>query len=302
MKVLVTPRSFAQYSQLPVEILEEKGFEIIKDPKGSILTEDELITLIKDVDAIIVGVDPLSERVLKHAQNLKVISKYGVGVDNIDVDYAKSHNIPVEIALNANANAVADYAFTLMASVARRVIEIHNACLENDWSKKSALDIYQKTIGIIGYGEIGKGVAKRATGFDMNVLVYDPFAKEEVIGEKVDLDTLLTQSDFVSIHTPLTNDTHHLINASNLGKMKETAILVNTARGGVVDEDALYHALKDRKIYGAGLDVFEVEPPTGSNLLTLPNVVLGAHSAASTVGAVDQMGLLSSKNVVKYYK
>lgn len=300
MKVLVTPRSFAQFSQDPISILESHGFEIVKSPKNTILTEKDLLDLVEDVDAIIVGVDPITKAVIDKAKNLKVISKYGVGVDNIDVAYAKEKNIAIEIALNANASAVSDYAFTLMCAVARRVVEIHNACVRDDWSKRSALDIYGKTMGIVGYGEIGKGVAKRALGFDMDVLVYDPYTKEEVIGRKVDLETLLKTSDFVSVHTPLTKDTHHLINASNMKLMKSTAILVNTARGGVVDEAALYEALVKGDIYGAGLDVFEQEPPTGSKLLTLDNVVLGTHAAASTQGAVDMMGEMASKNVVKY--
>lgn len=301
MKVLVTPRSFGQFSQEPYEILKAKGFEIINNPKGSILSEEELIHLIKDVDAIILGVDPLTENVLKHAKKLKVISKYGVGVDNIDLEYAKANNIHVERAINANSDAVADYAFTLLLSVARRLVEIHQAVRDNDWTKRNALDIYQKTIGIVGYGAIGQGVAKRASGFDMNILVYDPFYQGETLGEQVELDRIIKESDFISLHLPLTEDTKHLIDKEALSLMKKNAIIVNTARGGIIDEEALYEALKNKEIYGAGIDVFETEPANDSPLITLDNVILGAHSAASTEGAVDNMGIFASRNLVKYF-
>lgn len=300
MKVLITPRSFGQFSQRPFEILRENGIEVIENPKGQILTEQELIPLVEDIDGIILGVDPMSAKVLKNAKKLKVISKYGVGVDNIDLDYADEHNIAIERALGANSNAVADYAFTLLASVARRVVEIHEGCLVNDWSKKNALDIYGKTIGIVGFGAIGQGVAKRASGFGMNILYYDPFYDDETLGKKCDLDTILKESDFISLHLPLTQETHHLIDAKAIAKMKPNAIIINTARGGVVDEDALYIALKQRQIYGAGLDVFETEPPSKSPLITLDNVILGAHSAASTQGAVDNMGTIASENIIKH--
>lgn len=302
MKILITPRSFGQFSKTPITLLEDFGFELIKNPKGSILTEDDLIELVQDVDAIIVGVDPLSKRVLEHAKNLKVISKYGVGVDNIDLDYAKEKGIAIERAINANSDAVADYAFTLLASVARRVVEIHNACVKHDWQKRNALDIYKKSIGIIGYGAIGKGLAKRASGFDMDIMVYDPFLESVDIGRLVSLDEIIENSDFISLHLPLTDDTHHLINAENIKKMKKNAVIINTARGGVIDETALYHALKNKEIYGAGLDVFETEPPSDSPLVSLDNVVLGAHSAASTEGAVNNMGQMASENVIKHFK
>lgn len=300
MKILVTPRSFGQFDTEPLDLLKRSGFEVIMNPKGAILTEDELIKLIEDVDAIIIGVDPLTENVLKHAKKLKVISKYGVGVDNIDLEYAKKNNIEVERAINANSNAVADYAFTLLASVARRAVEIHEACLVNDWSKRNALDIYGKTLGIVGYGAIGQGLAKRASGFDMDILIYDPFCESVELGRKVELEELITQSDFISLHLPLNKETHHLIDEKALGKMKNNAIIINTSRGGIIDEKALYKSLKDKEIYGAGLDVFETEPPSDSPLITLDNVVLGAHSAASTEGAVNTMGQMASNNIVKH--
>lgn len=300
MKILVTPRSFGQFDTEPLDLLKRSGFEVIMNPKGAILTEDELIKLIEDVDAIIIGVDPLTENVLKHAKKLKVISKYGVGVDNIDLEYAKKNNIEVERAINANSNAVADYAFTLLASVARRAVEIHEACLVNDWSKRNALDIYGKTLGIVGYGAIGQGLAKRASGFDMDILIYDPFCESVELGRKVELEELITQSDFISLHLPLNKETHHLIDEKALSKMKNNAIIINTSRGGIIDEKALYKSLKDKEIYGAGLDVFETEPPSDSPLITLDNVVLGAHSAASTEGAVNTMGQMASNNIVKH--
>lgn len=301
MKVLITPRSFAKYSNKPYETFEKNGFEIVKNPKNQIMTEEEMIDIIEDVDSIVVGVDPLSKNVLNNAKKLKVISKYGVGLDNIDLKKAEELNIVVERTLNANTEAVADYAFTLLCSVARRVVEIHNSSKAGDWSKKVSLDIYGKTLGIIGYGSIGKAVAKRASGFNMDVLVYDPFVKDDDIN-KVDLENLMRQSDFISIHSPLTDSTHHLINKNNIHLLKKNTIIVNTARGGIVEEEALYNALKDNKIYGAGIDVFEIEPATESKLLELDNVVIGNHTAASTIEAVDRMSEMATENVLKHFR
>jgi D-3-phosphoglycerate dehydrogenase len=302
-KILVTPRSFGKHSDDAMNLLESKGFEVTLNPYGRILTEEEMIKEIEDVEGIIVGVDPLNAEVLSHAKNLKAISKYGVGTDNIDLNYCKEHNIPVTITNNANSDSVADFAFTLMLAVARRVVEVDKACRQSDWGKKTSIGVYQKTIGVVGTGAIGKGVIRRAKGFDMKVLAYDLY-KDEVFAEEngveyVELDQLLKQSDFISLHLPATKETQNLIDKEALDMMKETAVLVNTARGDLVDEDALFDALKSKKIWGAGLDVFKQEPPANKELLELDNIVVGAHSAASTVDAVDKMSEIAAVNILK---
>lgn len=302
IKVLITPRSFGKYSDVAKNQLLEAGITIVNNQKGSILNEDELIELIKDVDGVIIGVDPLSEHVLSEAKKLKAIAKYGVGVDNIDLDYCRLHDIPVSITQNANMDAVADYAFALMLGVARKITEINHACHLNDWSKNIAVDVYGKRLGILGFGHIGKGVALRAKGFAMDVLAYDvnpdhAFASNHGI-RYTNLDEILTSCDFISIHLPLLPETRYLINKEVLARMRKNAIIVNTARGGIIDEDALYEALVNKQIYGVGLDVFEREPAGDSPLLNLPNVIAGSHTAASTEGAVENMSNFAVVNLL----
>jgi D-3-phosphoglycerate dehydrogenase len=303
IKVLVTPRSFAKTSSRPLDMLAERKFEIVRNPYGRILSKQEMIELIADVDAIIVGVDPLDRDVLAHARKLKVISKYGVGLDNVDLDYARDRGIRVAAALGANVEAVADYTLALMLAVARKVIPIDRACRRFDWSKPTTLDVYGRTLGIVGLGSIGRAVAERARGFRMNVLAYDvrqdeAYAAEHGI-EYVPLEELLRRSDFISLHSPLTGDNRHLIGEEQLALMKPTAVLINTARGGLIDEQALFRALKENRIWGAGIDVFEQEPPSNRELLELDNIVIGSHCAASTVQAVENMGIMAAENVIR---
>ena len=306
MKVLITPRSFGKYNDIAKNQLVEHGIEIISNPSGSILKEEQLIDLVKDVDGIIIGVDPLNEQVLSHAKNLKVISKYGVGVDNIDLDYCKSHNIDVHITKNANSNAVADYAFALILAVARKITEINDACHKKDWTKKVTVDVYQKKIGILGFGNIGKAVALRARGFDMDVLAYDTyqdtdFAKAHQV-RFTSIGEIVENCDFISIHLPLISETENLLDYAMLSRMKKNAIIVNTARGGIINEDDLYRVLKENKIYGAGIDVFEHEPASESPLLELDNVIVGSHCSASTEGAIENMSNFAVVNLLEAFK
>lgn len=305
-KVLLTPRSFGKYSNKPYELLNNNGIEVVANPTGGILKEEEMKNLIKDVDAVIVGVDPLNEDVLKEAKKLKVISKYGVGIDNIDVDYCKKNNIEVTITKGANSSAVADYTFALMLAVARRVSEIDKCCHLRDWSKKVSLDVYGKSIGILGLGAIGKGVAERARGFGMEVYGYDVYKDEEFIKKNnihfTNLEEIMEKCDFITIHLPLTKETHHIIDKKMLKLAKKNLVIINTARGGIINEDDLYEALKNEEIYGAGIDVFENEPAADSKLLELDNVIVGSHCSASSVGAVDKMSMIATENVIKVLK
>lgn len=301
-KVFITPRSFASFSKEPLEILKQAGIEVVLNPTGSILNEDEMKEYVKDIDGIIVGVDPLNEAVLSNANKLVSIAKYGVGVDNIDLKVAKQRAMDVTITQGANANAVADYSFTLLLAVARRLAEIDEGCKRGDWSKKVGLDIWGKKIGIIGLGAIGRGMVQRARGFQMEVYAND-IHEDKAFNEEhnihfCDLDTIYKECDFISIHLPLSKDTKHMIDKNALLKMQEHAIIINTARGSIIKEDDLYDALKNQTIYGAGLDVFEHEPATKSKLLTLNNVIVGSHCAASSQGAVDEMSRMAALNTV----
>ncbi len=304
IKVLVTPRSFGSSSPKPIEMLRDKGMEVVLNPYGRIMKEQEMTELIKDVDGIIIGVDPLNKEVLSSASRLKVISKYGVGTDNIDMEYAKKRGIPVTITAGANSDAVADYAFALMLGVARRVVPIDRECRKLNWKKITTLGVWGKTLGLIGMGNIGKGVAKRAAGFNMRILAYDVYRDEDFAKaydvEYVTLEQLLKASDFISLHLPLTDDTRNLISYKEFEQMKDRAVLVNTARGGIINEEALLWALKENKIWGAGIDVFEKEPPDNQEFFELDNLIIGSHCAASTYDAVDNMGIMAAQNLIKH--
>lgn len=302
-KILATPRSFGKASRAPIQLLEEAGYEVILNPYGKIMSEEELIEAMEDVAGVIIGVDPLTAKVLEHAKNLRAISKYGVGTDNIDLAKAAELGIPVSITRGANSNAVADYAFALMMACARRVVEIHNRCAARDWSKLTTTDVSGKTLGILGLGAIGRGVARRAQGFDMKVLAYDPYwdsayAQSNNI-QSADPDTIYRTCDFISLHLPLTGETKGMIGRKQFQLMKPTTVLVNTARGGIIDEEALAEALENNMIYAAGVDAFEHEPPTLEKLYTLPNLIMGSHCAASTTGAVEAMGTMAAQNLIR---
>jgi len=287
-------------------MLEKAGYEVILNPYGRIMTKEQMFEQVQEVSGIIIGVDPLDKDVLKVATKLRAIAKYGVGTDNIDLDYARERRIPVSVTAGANTNAVADFAFTLMLCVARKVIAIDRRCRNRDWSKIVGLDIYGKTLGILGLGAIGKGVAKRAKGFDMKVLAYDISWDEDYARKNGIIyatpHEIYEQADFISIHLPLTDDTRNMIDSDAFARMKKNAVLVNTARGGIVDEAALVRALKEGRIMGAGIDVFSCEPPEEKELYELENLVMGSHCAASTEGALENMSLMAVQNLLRDLK
>lgn len=240
---------------------------------------------------------------------LKVISNYAVGFDNIDVPEATKRRIPIGNTPGVLTDTTADFAFTLLMAAARRVVEgdkYTRAGKWKTWMPKLLLgvDIHGATLGVIGFGRIGKAVAKRALGFDMKVLYYDPINPndpdaESLRARSVDLDTLLRESDFVSLHTPLTDDTHHLIDTDTLAKMKSIAVLINTARGPIVDPDALYTALKEGAIAYAALDVTEPEPiPFDSPLLELDNIIIAPHIASGSKATRDKMARMAADNLL----
>jgi D-3-phosphoglycerate dehydrogenase len=301
-KILVTPRSFGKNNHKPFEMLKENGYEIIVNPYQRIMTREEMIKEIADMDGVIIGVDPLGSEVLKQAPKLKAISKYGVGLDNIDLGFAKQHGIAVTKTAGANADAVADYTVALLLATARRMIYIDQECRKRNWAKINSLQMCHKTLGLIGLGNIGKLVAKKVTGFEMKVLAYDVFQDAEYAAkngiEYVDLATVLKEADFISIHLPLLEETKNLISYKEFEMMKEQAVLVNTARGGIIDEEALLWALQNHQIWGAGIDVFEEEPPRNDGFLRLENIIIGSHCAASTFEAIDNMGIMAAQNII----
>lgn len=302
-KLLVTPRSFGKTDTSVFDRLADAGFEVIRNPYGSILTEDQLIESLQGCEGLIVGVDPVSRKVIESAGALKVIAKYGVGVDNIDLKACEEKNISVSRTVGANSSAVADFAFALILAVTRRVVLIDKKCRQDDWSKVTTSDVDGKTIGLLGLGAIGRKVAKRAAGFDMKILAYDPYWDASYAESngiiKADPEQIYREADFISLHLPLLDETKNMIGEKELSMMKPTAVVINTARGGLIDEEALLEALLNKKINGAGIDAFSQEPLADRRWYELDNLVMGSHTAASTIGATEKMGQMAVTNLLK---
>ena len=303
MKVLTTPRSYGKTDPAVFEMLEKAGLEVIRNETGGILDREAMKRLLADCEGVIVGVDPLDAQVMAAAPRLLAIAKYGVGVDNIDLEAARARGIKVSRTVGANAEAVADYAMTLMLAVARRAAAIDARCRRGDWGKITTRDVSGGVLGLLGLGAIGRLVARRAQGFGMTVMAYDPFWDEDYARAngivKTSPEEIYAQADVISLHLPLTEETRGTIGAPELAQMKPDAILVNTARGGLIDENALLDALAAGRIYGAGVDAFAQEPPEDPRWFTLENVVLGSHCAASTDGAARNMGRMATENLIR---
>ncbi len=251
--------------------------------------------------------DRIDARLLDEGRQLKVVSNMAVGYDNIDVAAASQRGIPVGNTPGVLTETTADFAFALLMAAARRLPEARQYIKDGKWQTwhptvLSGQDIYGATLGIIGFGRIGKAVARRARGFDMRILVNSRGQREEIEaigGQHVSLEQLLRESDYVSLHVPLTTETQHLISERELGLMKSTAILINTARGAVVDQEALYRALRDHVILAAGLDVTEPEPiPLEDPLLTLENCLIVPHIASASVATRRKMAEMAVDNVI----
>jgi D-3-phosphoglycerate dehydrogenase len=305
-KVLITPRSFEHIKDKFLELLKDAEIEVVMNPYGRVIKEDEMVELVKDMDGIIVGIDPITKRVIYNASKLKVISKYGVGVDNIDLESAKERNIVVTNTPNANSNAVAELTVGLIISVLRNIPLSDRRVREKKWDRFIGYELYGKTLGVIGTGSIGKRVIKLLRGFDLNILCYDKFPDYEWAEKEnlkyVNFDELLKRSDIITIHIPLTEETRHLISERELSLMKKTAVIINTSRGGIINERDLYKFLKEGKIYGAGLDVLEDESPQNSALIELDNVVITSHIGAHTQESIENMAFMAIDNLISVLK
>jgi D-3-phosphoglycerate dehydrogenase len=266
-------------------------------------TEAELIARIGAADALISGTEPVTARVLDAAPKLKVLSKHGVGYENIDLDAAKARGIPVAIAGGAIADSVADLAMGLLLALARQIPQGNASVKAGAWQRFIGPELRDKTLGIVGLGQIGKGLCRRAKGFGMRIAAYDTYPDATFAASwgvtYLSLDDLLAQADFVSLHAPMTPETRQLIGAAQLARMKPTAYLINTARGELVDEAALYTALKDGVIAGAAADVFATEPPGDSPLLTLENFLAMPHCGGQTPEGLRRMGEITAENALR---
>lgn len=302
-KVIIATRSFGSASPRPLHMLEEAGLEISWVDANSPSVQDEILELAPEASAIIVGLVPITERIIEKSSKLKIVSMYGVGVNHIDLDAARRNGIIVTNCPGSNDQAVADLAIGLMLTVARCIPQIDRDIRAGHWKKYLGGELWQKKLGLIGLGNIAKGVAHRAKGFDMQIGAFDPYASVEVAETHgvslLSFDEVIATSDFVSLHAPLTDETKGMFSSEQFKKMKPSSYLINTARGGLVDEQALYVALSNEEIAGAGLDVFAEEPLEDSRLVELSNVVLTAHTGTHTKEAIERMGMMAVENVLR---
>ncbi len=292
-RVLIAAPDFGRTGDEALRLLREANCAIIPNPNNTKLTEDALIALIVDADAIIAGTEPITARVLDAAPRLKVIARRGVGVDSVDVAAATARGIPVAITAGVLTDAVADHAMALILSVARRIPHLDRLVKTGGWDRAPTVDVNGKTLGIVGFGTIGRAVARRAAGFGMRMLAFDiapNAAAAASLGVTLcDLETLLGESDFVTLHVALTPATRGMINDAALRQMKPTAFLINTSRGAVVDEAALLQTLREGRLAGAGLDVFHEEPTRNLDLVRLERVVATPHVASHTAETLARM-------------
>jgi D-3-phosphoglycerate dehydrogenase len=299
-KVLVTDA----IQQVGLDVLTQRN-DVVIDRCLNRTSEEDLIDRVVNVDAILVGTTPITERIIEAARVLKVVSRRGVGYDNIDLAALRRRKIPLTIVGSANASTVAEHTLCFILALAKQAIAYDRATRAGNWRFREsllAMDLLGKTLLLVGFGRVGRAVAVRAMAFGMRVVVYDPLIPEAVFGEfRVEpvMDFLhgLAICDFLSVHVPLIHQTAGLIGRKELAAMKSTAFIISNARGGVVDEDDLVNALRMGLIRGAGLDVFNEEPlPTNHPLLGLENVILSPHAAALTGECAQRMDEVAAKN------
>ena len=305
-RVLIASRSFGKATPDVFDRLKGLGAEVVLNPLERAPTEADMVALIKEVDVLISGTEPVNARVFEAANKLKGIAKHGVGYENIDLAAAKNRNIPVAIAGGTITNSVADMTMALLLALARKIPLGDRSVKEGRWPRAVGVELKGKQLGIVGLGQIGKAVCRRAKGFEMEVIACDTY-QDAVFAvqwqvQYVELDILLKIADFVSLHAPGGAETRRLIDSNRLALMKPTAYLINTARGELVDEGALYEALKHDRLAGAALDVFEVEPPGANPLFGLDNFIAAPHSAGQTNEGLRAMGEITCDNAMKMLK
>ncbi|WP_144675852.1 phosphoglycerate dehydrogenase [Desulfitobacterium sp. LBE] len=301
--VLSTSPTFTKYSPQAAGILEKKGCRLVMIPPNGLREREDFKAVLAEAHVWVVGINKVYAEDLEAAPNLKLIIKHGTGVDSIDLKAAAARGITVANAPGTNANSVADLAFGFMLSLARQIVSADKRTRDGFWGTVMGKDVYGKTLGVLGLGQIGKGVIRRASGFDMNILGYDlvhdsQFEKEYRV-RAATLEEIMSEADYISVHLPLLESTKNIIDRSLLEKMRPTAFLINTSRGGVVDETALYDLLKEKRIAGAALDVFATEPPRQSPFFELDNVIVAPHMGAYTEGAMGAVSEIVAESIVR---
>ena len=300
MKVAV----LGKVDQKGLSFLKENEFKVIEIENFEIQNLKEQL---KDVDGILLRTTKLDKEILEHCDNLKIISRHGVGYDNVDLDFLNENKIALCITSTSNAVSVAEHVLSFFIYLTKKLSLSDSLVKEGNFEKRSELpnffELYKKKVLIIGFGRIGKEVAKRCLGFDMEVYVYDPFLDNEIIIKNqcipIEKNQGLAIADFITIHLPLNGDTKNFISQTELNQMRKNSILVNTSRGGIVNENDLCIALDSKKIQGAGMDVFVSEPPESNHpFFKLDNILLTPHNAALTLECRERMSLEASQNIV----
>lgn len=294
MKILVTPTSLSRDPDHPaLQRLRAVVEEVVLNDTGRPLSEDELIERLPGVSGVIAGLDEYSARVIDAADSLRIISRYGVGTNNVDLDAADRRGIVVTRTPGANSVAVAELTIGLVFAVARGIPRLDEGVRSGHWLRAEGIELAGRRFGVIGFGAIGREVAARAAGLGMSVWAYDPMLPDDAFAGagavRADLDVLCARSDVVSLHVPLTPSTRHLLGESRIAGLPTGAIVVNTARGGLLDEKAARRALDEKRLHGVGVDVYETEPPSASPLLGHPRVVATPHAGGHTREAVTRM-------------
>lgn len=281
MKVVVTDRRFTDRNPYAKPV-RTAGDEIIY---ADCQNEQDVIDACRDATVVMTFKAPITREVIEEMSHARLIIRNGTGYDNVDVTAATDHSIPVSNIPNYCIEEVASHAITLMLAAAHEVVRADRDLRESEgWGKRlPTRSLYDGTFGVVGFGRIGRSTARKATGFGMDVIAYDPYQPEDIFSElnveRVDFDKLVERADCVSVHTPLTGETHHMLSTAEFSAMKDDAIVVNTARGPIIDEMALLEAVEEEELWGAGLDVFEVEPPKNAPVFESDRIVVSPHHA-----------------------
>jgi phosphoglycerate dehydrogenase-like enzyme len=290
--VLVTPRSFGMHDASLRSELEREIGEVRYQPGP--LSVDVLAAAVTDVDGLLAGLDEIDATVFANAPRLRVVARYGVGVDRVDLRAAAAHGVAVTITPGANANAVAELTVALMFALARPLVNGRDRVRAGEWPALQGIEVAGRTIGLLGLGRIGRMVAKKAAGLGLRTIAYDPYLSAAEVGALVDLRALASESDFLSVHAPLTTETRGIVNRTLLEQLKPGSVLINTARGELVDEDALIWALDHGPLRAAALDVLAHEPPpTDGRLLQRDDVLITPHVGPHTAEATTAMGRMA---------
>jgi phosphoglycerate dehydrogenase-like enzyme len=295
--IVVTPRSFGQHDEGLRRELEAAVGEVHYRPGP--LTAAELAPIVADADGLLAGLDEITQPVFERAPRLRVVARYGVGVDRIELAAAAQHGVTITNTPNANANAVAELTLALVLALARPIAAGRDRVRAGEWPALQGLEVRGRTIGLLGLGHIGSLVATKASALGLRVLAHDPFVTESDAAELVDLDTLAAESDFLSLHAPLTDATRGVVDRSLLERVKPGAAIVNTARGELIDEAALRWALDEGRLRGAALDVLAEEPPrAGHPLLGRDDVLVTPHMGPHTAEATSSMGRIALEELL----